>query len=116
MAIKIIDFEESEDEIEEIRQEIIILAELESLHVTRYHSSFTHESSLWIVMEYCSGGSCQDILKTSTFNEGQVAVVMRQLLLGLEYVHGLGKIHRDIKAANILLTMDGHVKLADFGK
>ena len=54
-------------------------------------------------------------LKPGTFNEGQISIVCRELLLGLDYLHQEGKIHRDIKAANILLSDSGKVKLADFG-
>ncbi|KAI8909664.1 kinase-like domain-containing protein, partial [Gorgonomyces haynaldii] len=115
VAIKIIDLDDSQEDLQDIRQEIRTLASLRSPWVTRYYNSFVNEQSLWIVMEYCDGGSCLDVLKTRVFDEREAGCVLSQALYGLEYLHGLGKIHRDIKAANILLRSDGSVKLADFG-
>ncbi|KZF20232.1 Pkinase-domain-containing protein [Xylona heveae TC161] len=115
VAIKHIDLESSEDDIQEIQQEISVLSTCASPFVTQYKTCFLRGHKLWIVMEYLGGGSCLDLLKPGPFNEGHIAIICRELLLGLDYLHKEGKIHRDIKAANILLAQSGKVKLADFG-
>jgi len=134
VAIKHIDLEGNDDDIREIQQEISLLSTCSSDYVTRYKASFVKGVKLWIVMEFLGGGSCLDLvchriaawsntrmitntrqLKPGPFAEAQIAVIMRELLQGLDYLHSTGKIHRDIKAANILLSTNGHVKLADFG-
>lgn len=115
VAIKIIDVENADDEVDDIIQEISILSGLSSPYVTRYLGSYLKGSDLWIIMEYCSGGSCGDLLKPGLIEESYICIIVRELLLGLEYLHADGKLHRDIKAANILLGANGQVKLADFG-
>jgi len=72
---------------------------------------------LWILMDFCGGGSVKDITDVTgiPLNEDQVACVLLGVIQGVIYLHSQKIIHRDIKAANILLGEDGSVKIADFG-
>lgn len=80
-----------------------------------YYGSYLRRDKLWICMELCAV-SLQDIYQViGPCTEQQIAYVCRETLLGLQYLHDRGKMHRDIKGANILLTDNGDVKLADFG-
>ncbi|TKR86574.1 hypothetical protein L596_011143 [Steinernema carpocapsae] len=114
-AVKVVKLEAG-DNFSVIQQEIMMLKDCVHPNIIAYHGSYLRRDRLWIVMEYCSGGSLQDIYHmTGPLSELQIAFVCRETLKGLDYLHKLGKVHRDIKGANILLTQLGDVKLADFG-
>lgn len=106
-----------ESDLQEIVKEISIMKQCDSPYIVKYFGSYFKDADLYIVMEYCGAGSVSDIMKLrgKTLNEQEIAVILKYTLKGLEYLHLCSKIHRDIKAGNILLTNDGHAKLADFG-
>ncbi|KAM6340547.1 serine/threonine-protein kinase 4 isoform 6-T7 [Alca torda] len=93
------------------------MQQCDSPHVVKYYGSYFKNTDLWIVMEYCGAGSVSDIirLRNKTLTEEEIATIVQSTLKGLEYLHFMRKIHRDIKAGNILLNTEGHAKLADFG-
>uniref|UniRef100_A0A8C9RI47 Mitogen-activated protein kinase kinase kinase kinase n=1 Tax=Scleropages formosus TaxID=113540 RepID=A0A8C9RI47_SCLFO len=104
------------DDFSIIQQEIFMVKECTHQNIVAYFGSYLCREKLWICMEYCGGGSLQDIYHvTGPLSELQIAYVCRETLQGLAYLHTKGKMHRDIKGANILLTDNGDVKLADFG-
>uniref|UniRef100_A0A1B0GND9 non-specific serine/threonine protein kinase n=1 Tax=Phlebotomus papatasi TaxID=29031 RepID=A0A1B0GND9_PHLPP len=114
-AIKVIKLEPGDD-IQIIQQEIIMMRDCRHPNIIAYYGSYLRRDKLWICMEYCGGGSLQDIYQvTGPLTEQQIAYMCRETLKGLAYLHSRGKMHRDIKGANILLTESGDVKLADFG-
>uniref|UniRef100_A0A673L7R2 Mitogen-activated protein kinase kinase kinase kinase n=1 Tax=Sinocyclocheilus rhinocerous TaxID=307959 RepID=A0A673L7R2_9TELE len=114
-AIKVIKLEPGED-FDVVQQEIIMMKDCKHSNIVAYFGSYLRRDKLWISMEYCGGGSLQDIYHvTGPLSESQIAYVCRETLQGVYYLHNKGKIHRDIKGANILLTDNGYVKLADFG-
>uniref|UniRef100_A0A8C3AEL5 Mitogen-activated protein kinase kinase kinase kinase n=1 Tax=Cyclopterus lumpus TaxID=8103 RepID=A0A8C3AEL5_CYCLU len=114
-AVKIIKLEPGDD-FSIIQQEIFMVKECMHHNIVAYFGSYLCREKLWICMEYCGGGSLQDIYHvTGPLSELQIAYVSRETIQGLGYLHTKGKMHRDIKGANILLTDNGDVKLADFG-
>ncbi|XP_060728714.1 mitogen-activated protein kinase kinase kinase kinase 5 [Tachysurus vachellii] len=114
-AVKMIKLEPGDD-FSIIQQEIFMVKECTHQNIVAYFGSYLCREKLWICMEYCGGGSLQDIYHvTGPLSELQIAYVVRETLQGLSYLHSKGKMHRDIKGANILFTDSGDVKLADFG-
>lgn len=100
-------------DLSEIQREVTSLAQCATCErVTKYYGSFLKRYTLWVVMELMDAGSCLGLLRrVGPLDEGVIAVICRELVLGLEYLHGQGIIHRDIKAANVLLARSGQVKL-----
>ncbi|KAL6942685.1 hypothetical protein ACO0RG_001645 [Hanseniaspora osmophila] len=120
LAVKIIDMEESEDDIACIFTEVFFLANLKNnTNIVKYYKTFSIGSQLWIIMEYCGNGSCHGLMKKLPFdkflNEKQISVIVKQILQGLQKLHYEQKVHRDIKLANVLISNSGAVKLTDFG-
>ena len=93
------------------------MQQCDSPYIVKYYGSYFKDSDLFIIMEYCGAGSVSDIMKIreKTLNEDEIATIIQYTLRGLEYLHLKRKIHRDIKAGNILLNNQAIAKLADFG-
>ncbi|KAG7192415.1 putative protein serine/threonine kinase [Scheffersomyces spartinae] len=114
-AIKVINLDCSED-MGSLIQEIRFLSLFRSPFITRYCEAFIDDIQMYVVMEYCGRGSCSDLLRVvKRMSETLAAFVIRETLKGLHYLHTQQKVHRDIKAANILVTDNAEVKVGDFG-
>ncbi|KAM6939985.1 STE20-like serine/threonine-protein kinase [Xenentodon cancila] len=115
-AAKVIDTK-TEEELDDYTVEIDILASCDHQNIVKLLDAFYFESKLWILIEFCAGGAVDAVMLEleRPLTEPQIRVVCRQILQALTYLHENKIIHRDLKAGNILLTLDGDVKLADFG-
>uniref|UniRef100_A0A8C3IKR0 non-specific serine/threonine protein kinase n=1 Tax=Chrysemys picta bellii TaxID=8478 RepID=A0A8C3IKR0_CHRPI len=115
-AAKVIDTK-SEEELEDYMVEIDILASCDHPNIVKLLDAFYYENNLWILIEFCAGGAVDAVMLEleRPLTEPQIKVVCKQTLEALNYLHENKIIHRDLKAGNILFTLDGDIKLADFG-
>lgn len=118
VAIKILDFERNNSDLNNISREAQTMVLVDHPNVLKSHCSFVCDHNLWVVMPLMAGGSCLHILKAAYpngFEEVVIATILHEVLKGLEYLHHHGHIHRDVKAGNILIDGRGAIKLGDFG-
>ncbi|KAJ7977973.1 Mitogen-activated protein kinase kinase [Quillaja saponaria] len=108
--------EKAQVHIKELEDEVKLLKDHSHPNIVRYLGTVREEDSLNILLEFVPGGSISSLLgKFGAFPEAVIRTYTKQLLLGLEYLHKHGIMHRDIKGANILVDNKGCIKLADFG-
>jgi len=97
-----------------IINEILVMRSSRHPNIVNYIDSFLYKNDLWVVMEYMEGGSLTDVVTANLMSEGQIAAVSRETAQGLEHLHRHGVIHRDIKSDNVLLSMQGDIKLSKY--
>ncbi|XP_018351942.1 PREDICTED: serine/threonine-protein kinase 10 isoform X2 [Trachymyrmex septentrionalis] len=108
---------EGEDDLSDFMIEIDILSECKHPNIVELHEAYFIEGKLWMLIEYCDGGAVDSIMVEleKALTEMQIAYICQHMTLGLTFLHKSKVVHRDLKAGNVLLTMAGGVKIADFG-
>lgn len=119
VSIKKIDLEMFPMDLDILHREVLHWSKAQHKNIVAYHGSFIDGSVLHIVMEYMSGGSISELIKFKCpegfSDEKVIATILRNVLEALDSIHRSGAVHRDIKAANILIHGDGTIKICDFG-
>ncbi|RUP46980.1 hypothetical protein BC936DRAFT_146287 [Jimgerdemannia flammicorona] len=95
--------------------EILVMRSSQHKNIVSYIDSFLHKRTVWIVMEYMEGGCLTDVIANNSMTEAQISTVCRETLEALEYLHSRSVISRDVKSDNVLLGLNGSIKLTDFG-
>ncbi|XP_048671440.1 serine/threonine-protein kinase 10 isoform X4 [Marmota marmota marmota] len=115
-AAKVIETK-SEEELEDYIVEIEILATCDHPYIVKLLGAYYYDTKLWIMIEFCPGGAVDAIMLELErgLTEPQIQVVCRQMLEALSFLHSKRIIHRDLKAGNVLMTLEGDIRLADFG-
>ncbi|XP_068123057.1 serine/threonine-protein kinase LATS2 [Hyperolius riggenbachi] len=104
------------NQVAHVKAERDILAEADNEWVVKLYYSFQDKDYLYFVMDYIPGGDMMSLLiRMEVFPEHLAKFYIAELTLAIESVHKMGFIHRDIKPDNILIDLDGHIKLTDFG-
>ena len=95
--------------------EIKIMKQLNHSFILGLSFAIQTASNLYLILEYCEGGDLENVLDKRKIPELEAKFYIAEIILGLEYLHSLDIIYRDLKPANILLDSRGHIRLADFG-
>lgn len=117
VAIKIIDKTNlNEGSLAKLLREVKVMKQLDHPNVVKLFEVIDTEDTLFLVLEYAAGGEVFDFLvEHGRMKEKVAREKFRQIVSAIEYCHGLGIVHRDLKAENLLLDADMNVKIADFG-
>ncbi|KAF7361966.1 STE/STE20/YSK protein kinase [Mycena venus] len=119
VALKIINLDIESDDVGDIQREVALLTQLrDAPNITKYFGCYMDGPRVWIVMEFAQSGSALALMKASKdgcLEEKYVNVIIREVLIALSYLHKVPVIHRDIKAANVLVTATAKVMICDFG-